>query len=61
METSAMLDLLYIMLGAGMLAMLSATPLPSTVCDCAMLIAAFLVTLALAVFLLATLLRPEQF
>jgi K+-transporting ATPase KdpF subunit len=35
--------------------------LPSIACDRAMLITAFLVALALAVFLLVTLLRPEQF
>jgi K+-transporting ATPase KdpF subunit len=30
-------------------------------CDCAMLLTAFLIALALAVFLLVTLLRPERF
>jgi K+-transporting ATPase KdpF subunit len=32
-----------------------------TVCEGAMLLIAFIVALALAVFLLVTLLRPEQF
>ncbi|WP_152658656.1 potassium-transporting ATPase subunit F [Devosia chinhatensis] len=36
-------------------------PSPSTVCEGAMLLIAFVVALAIAVFLIVTLMRPEQF
>jgi K+-transporting ATPase KdpF subunit len=36
-------------------------PLRSTACEPAMLLITFIIALALAVYLLVTLLRPEQF